>query len=234
MLTCDTMDTAACVQQTLDLVAVGCQLVRITAPTIKDAFKKILTSDNLKKSQKKVFGYHGIVVGDRDLETVIRGFEIAAKENPHIELIIAGAGESLASLEAIVLQSEVKERIQLLGAYKQENLPALLDSFDYGIAPWKVNAFTQVTIANKFFEYALYGKPFIYASTNPMNRLIKEFQCGISYENANPHSVALAIQKLLLADKKAMIFNGRKAIIDKYNWSLDFSRLISLFKNNYL
>jgi (E)-4-hydroxy-3-methylbut-2-enyl-diphosphate synthase len=37
MLTCDTMDTAASVQQTLDLVAVGCQLVRITAPTVKDA-----------------------------------------------------------------------------------------------------------------------------------------------------------------------------------------------------
>ena len=37
MITCDTMDTAASVQQTLDLVAVGCQLVRITAPTVKDA-----------------------------------------------------------------------------------------------------------------------------------------------------------------------------------------------------
>src|SRR5216110_2118340 len=37
MLTCDTMDTAACVQQTLDLVNVGCQVVRITAPTVKDA-----------------------------------------------------------------------------------------------------------------------------------------------------------------------------------------------------
>ena len=37
MITCDTMDTAASVQQTLDLVAVGCQIVRITAPTVKDA-----------------------------------------------------------------------------------------------------------------------------------------------------------------------------------------------------
>jgi (E)-4-hydroxy-3-methylbut-2-enyl-diphosphate synthase len=37
MLTCDTMDTAESVRQTLDLVAVGCQLVRITAPTVKDA-----------------------------------------------------------------------------------------------------------------------------------------------------------------------------------------------------
>src|SRR2546423_4467293 len=37
MLTCDTMDTVASVQQTLDLVKVGCELVRITAPTVKDA-----------------------------------------------------------------------------------------------------------------------------------------------------------------------------------------------------
>jgi (E)-4-hydroxy-3-methylbut-2-enyl-diphosphate synthase len=37
MITCDTMDTAASVKQTLDLVAAGCQLVRITAPTVKDA-----------------------------------------------------------------------------------------------------------------------------------------------------------------------------------------------------
>src|SRR6266540_2638517 len=37
MLTCDTMDAAACVKQTLELVEVDCQLVRITAPTVKDA-----------------------------------------------------------------------------------------------------------------------------------------------------------------------------------------------------
>ena len=37
MLTCDTMDTALSVKQTLELVEVGCQIVRITAPTVKDA-----------------------------------------------------------------------------------------------------------------------------------------------------------------------------------------------------
>lgn len=37
MLTSDTMDTEACVRETLGLVEVGCELVRITAPTVKDA-----------------------------------------------------------------------------------------------------------------------------------------------------------------------------------------------------
>jgi len=37
MITCDTMDTAECVKQTLELVAAGCQIVRITAPSVRDA-----------------------------------------------------------------------------------------------------------------------------------------------------------------------------------------------------
>ena len=37
MITCDTMDTDASVQQTLALANVGCEIVRITAPTVKDA-----------------------------------------------------------------------------------------------------------------------------------------------------------------------------------------------------
>jgi (E)-4-hydroxy-3-methylbut-2-enyl-diphosphate synthase len=37
MLTSDTMDTAACVKETLSLAQAGCEIVRITAPTVKDA-----------------------------------------------------------------------------------------------------------------------------------------------------------------------------------------------------
>jgi (E)-4-hydroxy-3-methylbut-2-enyl-diphosphate synthase len=37
MITSDTMDTEACIHETLGLVAVGCEMVRITAPTVKDA-----------------------------------------------------------------------------------------------------------------------------------------------------------------------------------------------------
>jgi len=37
MLTSDTMDTAACVAESLGLANAGCEIVRITAPTVKDA-----------------------------------------------------------------------------------------------------------------------------------------------------------------------------------------------------
>jgi len=37
MITCDTMDTEASIQQTIELADAGCEIVRITAPTAKDA-----------------------------------------------------------------------------------------------------------------------------------------------------------------------------------------------------
>src|SRR6202011_2899867 len=37
MITCDTMDTETSIQQTMELAKVGCEVVRITAPTVKDA-----------------------------------------------------------------------------------------------------------------------------------------------------------------------------------------------------
>ena len=59
MLTCDTMDTAESVKQTLELVAVGCQIVRITAPTVKDAA-------NLKNivAELRARGCHVPIVAD--------------------------------------------------------------------------------------------------------------------------------------------------------------------------
>ena len=37
MITCDTMDTEASIQQTIELANAGCEIVRITAPSMKDA-----------------------------------------------------------------------------------------------------------------------------------------------------------------------------------------------------
>ncbi|MEY2906165.1 MAG: (E)-4-hydroxy-3-methylbut-2-enyl-diphosphate synthase [Verrucomicrobiota bacterium] len=59
MITSDTMDTAACVAQTLRLVDAGCEMVRITAPTVKDAA-------NLKNIREELFrlGCHIPLVAD--------------------------------------------------------------------------------------------------------------------------------------------------------------------------
>ena len=68
MLTCDTMDTALCVKQTLELVAVGCQIVRITAPTVKDAanLKNIVRRTAPARLPGPDCGGHPFQAGRRD------------------------------------------------------------------------------------------------------------------------------------------------------------------------
>jgi len=48
MLTCDTMDTEACVRDSVALADVGCEVVRITAPTVKDARNLEAIRDGLR------------------------------------------------------------------------------------------------------------------------------------------------------------------------------------------
>jgi len=48
MLTSDTMDTGACVKETLGLAGAGCEIVRITAPTVKDARNLEAIRDTLR------------------------------------------------------------------------------------------------------------------------------------------------------------------------------------------
>ena len=49
MITCDTMDTEASIRQTIELATVGCEIVRITAPTVKDAQNLRLIKEGLLK-----------------------------------------------------------------------------------------------------------------------------------------------------------------------------------------
>lgn len=48
MLTCDTMDSGACVRDSLALAEAGCEIVRITAPTVKDARNLEAIRDGLR------------------------------------------------------------------------------------------------------------------------------------------------------------------------------------------
>ncbi|XHR28537.1 MAG: (E)-4-hydroxy-3-methylbut-2-enyl-diphosphate synthase [Chthoniobacteraceae bacterium] len=49
MITADTMDTEACIKETLALAEVGCEIVRITAPTVKDAANLQLIAAGLRE-----------------------------------------------------------------------------------------------------------------------------------------------------------------------------------------
>jgi glycosyltransferase involved in cell wall biosynthesis len=85
---------------------------------------------------------------------------------------------------------------------------------------------------NKMFEYMSAGIPVI-ASDFPLWReIIVGNQCGLCVDPMDPAAIARAIDHLVQHPDEArkMGENGRRAVIEKYNWSVEEASLLDLYR----
>jgi glycosyltransferase involved in cell wall biosynthesis len=176
------------------------------------------------------FGYHGILAEDRDLKTLLRGFDMAAARQPDIHLEIHGGGESMPALCELRERLPSRARIQLRGPYRHDQLDTLYADVDFGIVSLAVNAFTQVTLPNKLFDYAACGRPFIFTATEPSLRVMREMRCGIAWREGDPADVARAMLEITQADYATLAANGRNAVQRMFNWEADSTRMLGLLE----
>jgi glycosyltransferase involved in cell wall biosynthesis len=86
---------------------------------------------------------------------------------------------------------------------------------------------------NKLYEYMTASLPII-ASNFPLWREIVEGNlCGICVDPLNPKAIGDAMQYLVDNPQEAeqMGKNGRKAVEQKYNWSIEEKKLLKLYKD---
>jgi glycosyltransferase involved in cell wall biosynthesis len=83
----------------------------------------------------------------------------------------------------------------------------------------------------KMFEYMAAGIPVI-ASDIPLWRsIIESADCGICVDPFDPGAIAGAIDSLFENPERAwrMGENGRKAVVSKYNWSIEEKKLYRFY-----
>ena len=94
----------------------------------------------------------------------------------------------------------------------------------------------QYTIGNlsntKFFEYLYVGLPIICTDFKLWKEIIEEYNCGLCVNPRNIDDIAQAIDYLFKhpEEGKKMGENGKKAIIEKYNWQNEQRKLLDLYK----
>ncbi|MCH7385315.1 glycosyltransferase family 4 protein [Acinetobacter dispersus] len=84
---------------------------------------------------------------------------------------------------------------------------------------------------NKMFEYMSAGIPVIGSNYPLWKTIIEDNNCGLCVDPTKPDEIASAIDKLI-ADKnlaEEMGKNGIKAVNEKYNWTIEESKLIGLY-----
>lgn len=136
-----------------------------------------------------------------------------------------------------VLETEVKRldgwtRVQPFGFLDREGVRAILGRSVAGLVTFLPLPNHLDSQPNKMFEYMSAGIPVI-ASNFPLWReIIEGNNCGICIDPFDPHAIADAIDYLVLhpPDARQMGENGRKAVLAKYNWSVEEKKLLDFYE----
>lgn len=159
----------------------------------------------------------------------IRGINeiIESVKDLNTKLIIAGDIENL-ELKNILNNSK---NVDYVGKLSRENLNKLMLSSKAGIVtflgvPNHINA-----QPNKIFEYMSASLPVIASNFPLWKEIIEGNNCGICVDPTSPKEIANAIEFLINNEDnaKAMGENGKKAVLNKYNWDNEKIKLIDVY-----
>ena len=150
----------------------------------------------------------------------------------NVRLWIAGTGNYVENLKKLAKELNLGDTVQFLGWKNIPEMAELLMISDIGIIPHIKSEHTDHTIPNKIYQYAYANKPIITSNCRPLERLVEEMEVGISYEHDSVDDFVKSFLKL----KESMIpnnigGNGRKYIIEKYNWEKTVDPLIQMYRS---
>jgi len=217
----------------------------ITAtPNIKNNFKQnnvidiknypiIANFKNIKKKRQKKKYIELIYVGGlsrvRGIKKIIQSLKyINPKYNVKLKLI---GNFSNKKFEKEVKNMLEWKRIDFLGFLPQKQTYQHVYNSDIGLAC--IQPKYKYIIPTKIFEYMTSYLPTITSNFPLWEKIIEENDCGICVNPLYPKEIAKAIEHLIKHpdEAKKMGKNGRKAVLEKYNWENESKKLLKIYKN---
>jgi len=167
----------------------------------------------LKKDQ---IVYAGNIGYAQDLDLVIRAIQLINLQQ-HLELVIAGGGDTQSDLERLVESENLQSLIHFPGILPREEIPRLFSESFLGIAPLKKLQSLEYAAPTKVYEYMACGIPFIGCGSGEIQEIADNSGGGIIAENS-PAKIAEAILELVNNPKKRdeMGTSGRKFVEQGY------------------
>jgi glycosyltransferase involved in cell wall biosynthesis len=167
----------------------------------------------LKKDQ---IVYAGNIGYAQDLDLVVRAIQVI-NLHQHLELVIAGGGDTQSDLEQLVEAENLQSLIHFPGILPREEIPRLFSESILGIAPLKKLQSLEYAAPTKVYEYMACGIPFIGCGSGEIQEIAENSGAGIIAENS-PEGIANAILALVNNQKKRdeMGSSGRKFVEQGY------------------
>lgn len=175
------------------------------------------------------FCYVGGIGKARGIFEVLRALDYCSQE---LNLSLAG-GFSSKDVDLEVRALPQWKRVDFKGFVARDDVAKIYQSSFAGLVTLHPIPNYLDALPVKMFEYMGAGLPVIASNIPLWVDIILEEQCGLCVDPLNPRAIADAIMYLYKHPDKAqeMGKNGQKAVLQKYNWSREEDKLISLYGN---
>jgi glycosyltransferase involved in cell wall biosynthesis len=148
-----------------------------------------------------------------------------------VEIVLVGDGDERASLERLIRDRDLADRVQILGWRPRKEALDAVRQAHLGLLPLRDNGLTRSTVGNKMFEYMGLGRGVLSSGVGVMARIVREARAGIVVEPWSPPIVAEALRSLLSQPVtiEALGRAAREAVLSTYNWSREREALLRAY-----
>jgi len=188
-----------------------------------------LSSDTLWENRKNQICYIGVIAKIRGSHENVEAMEYVKSDVLFKLAGIIYEENLLKELES----SKGWNRVKFVGKLDRDGVKELLQESKIGLVTLHPTINYIDALPVKMFEYMLAGIPVIASDFPILKEIIEKEKCGICVNPLKPKEIADAINYLIENDgeTKMMGENGKRAVLERYNWDKEKEKLLKLYKN---
>jgi len=169
--------------------------------------------------------WHGVLTLAEAIKTV--------PSKTSVRFLLVGSGALHNQVMQLLRSEHENGRVIFTGAVDHERVPALLDACDVLVAPHVPLADGSPFFGSptKLFEYMACGIPVVASNFPLWSKLVGDADCGITVDPMDATAPTAAVRRLLdnPEDAARLGENGRRAILERFNWEHEFAKLAALY-----
>ncbi len=192
----------------------------------------------IRKEGAYVVVYFGGVAQRRGILTVTDAVKLLRDRGENVKFLVIGPVDTPERdlFSSVFAHPDYRESVIHVPWITLAELPSYLAVADAGISPIVKSEQHDTTIANKMFQYSLFGKPLLVSDCVPQVRIVDTDRSGLVFRSGDAGELAEKILFLKNNPEEArhMGENGRQAVLKKYNLVEGSKELIDLYEQESL
>jgi glycosyltransferase involved in cell wall biosynthesis len=174
-----------------------------------------------------VIGFVGWLVPWHSLEMLIEVLSQLATKYP-VRLLLVGDGVLRDSLVSLARERGVADRVILAGAVSYANVPRYVKAMDICVIP-AANAYRSPI---KLFEYMAMGKPVVAPDHQPIVRVMRSGESGITFRAGDSGDLRAALASLVenRERREELGSKARSHVLQNHLWRHNAQKVMSLYE----